>query len=109
MTYSKLLSIAGIGTVLAVGGFGQSATTDPVGFHRKEFPVGFSGFSAPLVGSPVFVGRVASNSANSVTFDGTGIQLGTALGTSDAAFVEVLTGPLEGERIDLDEAATIAA
>jgi hypothetical protein len=101
--------MAGIGTVLAVGGFGQGATTDPVGFQRKEFPVGFSGFAAPLVGSPVFVGRIGANSANSATFDGTGVQLGTALGTSDAAFLEVLTGPLEGERIDLDEATTIAA
>jgi hypothetical protein len=41
-----------------------------------------------------------------VTFEGAGLQLGTAIAPGGKVYLEVLSGSLEGERIDINEAAT---
>ncbi|MET0263577.1 MAG: hypothetical protein ABW223_11805 [Rariglobus sp.] len=84
------------------------AELPPLGVLSEQLPLGLSGRSFPLIGEELINGRVASNDTTSVTFTASSSSIGLALaGKPDARYyLEVLSGPLEGERFDIDADAT---
>ena len=79
----------------------------PVGVLSGNAPRGESGFAAPLIAEDAFVGTVESNTASAVTFAHAS-DVGALLTPGAPYYLEVLTGALQGERFDVDVAATIA-
>jgi hypothetical protein len=79
----------------------------PVGVLSGNAPRGESGFAAPLIAEDAFVGTVESNTASAVTFAHAS-DVGTLLAPGAPYYLEVLTGALQGERFDVDVAATTA-
>jgi hypothetical protein len=87
-----------------------SATTvasAPYGAMSADLPVGTAGAAFPLIAQDVFAGRLASNTAATVTFESG--NLGALLTAGDKYYVEIVSGPLEGERFDLNTASTISS
>jgi len=85
-----------------------TVTTDPVGFQSTVVPVGTSALGNPLVNADTVRAAVASNTSSVVTLGGVD-NVGSLLTADEPYYVEVVAGALEGERFDLDTAATIAA
>jgi rhamnogalacturonan endolyase len=79
----------------------------PVGVLGGNAPRGESGFAAPLIAEDAFVGTVESNTASAVTFAHAS-DVGALLRAGAPYYLEVLTGALQGERFDVDVAATTA-
>jgi autotransporter-associated beta strand protein len=82
--------------------------TAPVGAVREILSRGRSGLSLPLIAEDLFTGVVQWNAGNVLTFTGDAIKLGALLSNDARYYVEVVTGPLEGERLDVDLQTTIA-
>jgi hypothetical protein len=80
-----------------------------VGVMSRRVDRGLDGLAVPLIVEDVFVGVAASNGAAAVTFPANDGSLGSLLAPGDKYFVEVVTGPLAGERFDVNTDATIAA
>lgn len=88
------------------------AYTPPVGGMQVSINPGtrFSGMS--LVNAAVYRGVVASVSGTTVTLTGSGANVGAALTTGTAYYVEFTSGPTStyvGDRFDVDVAATQAS
>ncbi len=109
MANKRKISATVLFSLLAACAFAQTATTDPVGFVRKDAAPGYLGLGVPLIISEPFVGAVSSNTGSVVTFSGTGLNVGSTLDAAKPYFLEVLSGPLEGERIDVSVSATVSA
>ena len=83
--------------------------SSPVGVMSKKLQLGTTGLAFPLILENVFVGVVEANAGGMLLFtDSAGIVAG-ALDSQRPYYAEVVTGALEGERFDVDTAATIAA
>lgn len=91
-------------TMLAV-----TVSSAPFGVMTAEAPVGFTGLSLPLIAEDVFSGRVSSSSGSVVTFEAVSGAIGSRLNAGDSYYLEIVSGPLEGERFDVDTAATITS
>jgi hypothetical protein len=85
-----------------------TATTDPVGFQSSVVPVGTSAVANPLVNADALRAAVASNTSSDVVLGGVS-NVGSLLTAGEPYYLEVVAGALEGERFDIDTAATIAA
>lgn len=83
----------------------QTVSTPIVGFQTVTVPVGRSMFSAPLILEEIAKGSVSANTATQVD---TGIG-SISLSASSQYYMEVLSGAYEGDRIDVDVAATNTA
>lgn len=108
---STRLAGAALAAVLAAQSIAAATTvlSTPVGVIAESAPAGPSGYAFPLIDADVVVGTVVSNTGSSIVLaDATG-AVGARLAPERRYFVEITTGPLEGERLDLDTAATIAA
>lgn len=70
---------------------------------------GQTGLALPLIPEDVLVSIVATNGATTLTFPAGAGNVGARLSSQGKYYVEVLTGPLAGERLDVDVEATIAA
>jgi autotransporter-associated beta strand protein len=79
----------------------------PVGVLSGSAPRGDSGLAVPLIAEDVFVGTVESSTATAVAFTHAG-DVGAFLATGQPYYLEVLTGPMQGERFDVDAEATVA-
>jgi hypothetical protein len=96
-------------------GVGHSAIGDvavgsvPVGVTSGSFATGTSGFAFPLIHADVFVGVISTNVGSTIAFTESAGDVGTALVGSRPYYAEVATGAFEGERLDVDVAATLAA
>jgi hypothetical protein len=101
---AALLGMAAV----APAAYSVTVTSAPYGVVSADAPAGNSGLAAPLISEETFTGRVASNDAGSLTFEGS-VNVGVALAAGQPFYLEVLSGPLEGERLDVNAAATIAA
>jgi hypothetical protein len=107
-------SCSALVALLALSAFSASqaqeatVTTDPVGFQSTVVPVGTSALGNPLVNADTVRAAVASNTASSLTLGGIS-NVGSLLTAGEPYYVEVVAGALEGERFDVDTAATIAA
>jgi autotransporter-associated beta strand protein len=83
--------------------------SSPVGVMSRRMNRGFSGLGVPLISADHFVGVVASNTAASLAFSAADGSIGSLLAPSEKYYIEVVTGPLAGERFDVDTAATMAS
>jgi hypothetical protein len=81
----------------------------PVGVMRERLPEGLSGLALPLIASDLAVGIVQANSATTIAFPAGDLDPRTVLSEGGKYYVEVVAGPLEGERLDVDVAATLSA
>lgn len=82
--------------------------SSPVGVLTERLPEGLSGLSMPLIAGDLLVGIVESNTTSALAFPA-GDSVGALLSSGGQYYVEVLTGPFAGERLDVDTEATIAA
>jgi hypothetical protein len=87
----------------------QTLVSAPVGVLGGSSPRGASGLAVPLIAEDVFVGVVASNTEQVLAFPTAAGDVGARLSPEGQYYVEVVTGPLEGERLDVDVDATIVA
>lgn len=74
--------------------------TAPVGIMTTVAAAGERGLSFPLIAEDVFVGVVTASSGASVSFAATAGDLTTLL-PAGPHYLEVVTGPLAGERLDV--------
>jgi hypothetical protein len=103
-----IIPVALLGQAVTTGSLAATVTSAPYGVMAADVPNGNTGLSYPLIAEDAFVGRAAGNSAGAITFEGAG-NIGSKLKANDVYYAEVLSGPLEGERFDLNTGATIAA
>ena len=107
MTMYRLVSAAAFLASLLPLQAATTVTSAPYGAMTTTVPVGTAGLSFPLIAGDLFAGRISANSTAAVTF-ATG-NVGASLTAGERYYVEIVTGPLEGERFDLNTAATIAS
>lgn len=106
MTVRALLAaLATLGAVIT-SSHAQSVTTAPVGAVTKTVPVGLSSIGITLLNSDVVVASCSSNTTGALTLSGV-TNVGSLLTANTPYYVEAIDGPLEGERFDVDTAATI--
>jgi autotransporter-associated beta strand protein len=86
-----------------------TVTSSPVGVMSRRMDRGLSGHAVPLISADRFVGVVSSNTANRLAFSAADGSIGSLVAVGGAYYVEVVTGPLAGERFDVDTAATLAS
>ncbi len=80
-----------------------SVSSAPHGVMSANLPVGATGLSFPLLAS-VFEGRIAANTPAMITFENNGLAASLTAGVE--YYLEIIDGPFEGERFDLNTAAT---
>lgn len=98
-------------TYIALSGLSAqptTATTDPVGFQATPVAVGTTSLGNPLVNSNLTQAGATANTSSEITLNGV-MNVGSLLTAAQPYYIEVTAGPLEGERFDVDTAATIAA
>ncbi|MCX6937720.1 MAG: hypothetical protein NTU80_07440 [Verrucomicrobia bacterium] len=102
-------------TAALVTGFGfisfssaQTVATHPVGAVSKTLPTGYSMVGLTLLNSSLYSGAVTLNDSSSVTLSGSN-NFGLILSGTGMYYLEVVSGPLEGERFDVNTSATIAS
>jgi len=85
-----------------------TAAGSPVGVVVASFATGTHPLAFPLLGQELFVGIVTGNSGVTVSF-ASGLAPAAKLLAGGKYYLEVATGSYEGERLDLDVGATLAA
>jgi hypothetical protein len=100
-----LLAAFCAGLVSAHGG--TTVTSAPYGAMTSPLSTSTTGLAFPLIAGDVFTGRIASNTSSAINFEAPG--LAAALTAGGRYYAEIVTGPLEGERFDLNTAATIGS
>jgi len=86
----------------------QTVSTAPVGAVTKTINVGLNSVGITLLNPDLAVASASANTATSITL--TGVSNAGALLTAGLPYyIEAVGGTLEGERFDVDTAATIAA
>lgn len=103
----RTLTLTALFATLPLAGRATTLTTAPLGSITSSLPVGTTGLAFPLISADVYSGTIASNNGSTLTFS-TG-NVASTLTTGTAYYLEVLSGPLEGERLDLNTAESIAA
>ena len=86
-----------------------TVTSSPVGVMSRRVERGLDGLAVPLIAEDLFVGVAASNTVSALVFPASDGSLGALLAAGGKYYVEIATGPLAGERFDVDTDATIAA
>lgn len=86
----------------------QSVSTAPVGAVTKTINVGLNSVGITLLNPDLVVASASANTATSITLTGV-TNVGALLTAGLPFYVEAVSGPLEGERFDVDTAATIAS
>lgn len=104
-----LLLIALIAVAAPVTRAQSAASSGPVGLLEHTVPNGISGVSFPLLRPETARGTLVSNTATVVTWNELAGVMGEKLEAGQSYYLEILTGPHEGDRLDVDTAATIAS
>jgi len=86
---------------------GTTVTSAPYGAMTSSLSTSTAGLAFPLISQDVFAARIASNTSSTITFEASGVA--AALTAGNRYYVEIVTGPLEGERFDLNTATTISS
>ena len=84
-----------------------TVTSPPVGVMSRTLDRGLSGLAIPLVDADLFVGGVVSNAGDVVRFPPSHRGLGALLVSGGRYYLEVATGSLAGERLDVNTEATL--
>jgi hypothetical protein len=93
--------LAGAASALA-----QTVLSPPLGVVSGRLSRGETGLALPMIAEDVFVGIVESNTAGALTFPAGAGDLAALVAGEGRYYVEVVAGPLAGERFDVDAAAT---
>lgn len=96
---------------LAMGwnGFAQSTVSTPiVGFQKVTVPVGLSTAGFPLLNSDILKAPVSSVSGSAISISGE-TNIGSKLASGEPYYIEVYSGPLKGDRFDVNTASTISS
>lgn len=118
MRISSRFLCTAIATLLVAGanGFGQTATTEPVGFISIDVQPGYNAVGPNLVNASIFQGGVASTSGSTITYSTTGttVNLSTVLNASKRYYLEITkpnpsAATYLGDVLEIDVAATIAS
>ena len=98
--------------VVAVAGapaFGQTTVhTAPAGVMSASAAKGTRGLAFPLIGENLYVGIISSTTADRFALTSASGDVKLALADAGRCYVEVATGPFEGERLAVNVAATLA-
>lgn len=91
-----------------LNGTPHSGTSEVFGWTRRAFPVQCESFAMPYLSKEVFSGVVdaVSGGSLSVMTSSGSVSLSAVLNASQHCFLEVTDGVHEGQRFDLDEAAS---
>ena len=98
--------LTGLGVACALSSTASAETVvegEPSGVMSAQLNPGTHPLSFPLIRSEVFAGIVASNHDGSITFASGDVA--SALSAGEKYYLEVVTGPFEGDRIDLAAAS----
>jgi len=106
MTTHRITLLAAFCAAALSAQAGTTVTSAPYGAMTSSLSTSTAGLAFPLI-SDVFAGRISANTASTLTFETTG--LAAALTTGEKYYVEIVSGPLEGERFDLNTATTISS
>jgi hypothetical protein len=104
MTTHRITLLAAFCASVLSANAGTTVTSAPYGAMTSNISTSTAGLSFPLL-KDVFAGRISANAGHTLSFESSGI--GAALTAGKRYYVEVVSGPLEGERLDLNTAATI--
>lgn len=85
----------------------QSVATAPVGAVSKAIPVGLNSVGITLTNPNLVVASCTANSSSSITLSGVS-NVGALLTTGMPYYVEAISGPLEGERFEVNTGSTIS-
>lgn len=103
-------SLALLGASLSVPLAAQvTVASAPVGIVSARLEGEEDGLAFPLIARELLVGTATGNAGSALSFPTSHGDIGALLAASGRYYIEVLSGPFEGERLDLDTAATIAA
>lgn len=110
MSPKILLSAAGALALVSVPLKAQTTVSTPiVGFQKTTVPVGLTAAGLPFLNPTLFSGAVSGVSGNTVNL-GSGVSnVGSLLTSGEPYYIEVYSGPLKGDRFDVDTAGTISA
>ena len=98
-----------LGAALGVSSLSaQTVSTAPVGAVTKTINVGLNSVGITLLNPDLVVANASANTATTITLSGV-TNAGALLTAGLPYYVEAVGGTLEGERFDVDTAATIAA
>jgi hypothetical protein len=86
----------------------QTVSTAPVGAVTKTINVGLNAVGITLLNPDRVVASASANTASIITLTGV-TNVGSLLTAGLPYYVEAISGALEGERFDVDTAATITA
>ncbi len=106
MTTHRITLLAAFCAAALSAQAGTTVTSAPYGAMTSSIATNTAGLAFPL-SSDVFASRISANTASTLTFEATG--LAAALTTGGKYYVEIVSGPLEGERFDLNTATTISS
>jgi hypothetical protein len=108
----KKTNLLAILTLAATPSFLHAQTTaysDVVGYETKSLPANtYSSVGINLINPDLLVSSVTSANSNSISISESS-NVGSLLSATQPYYVEVKSGASEGARLDIDEAATIAA
>jgi hypothetical protein len=86
-----------------------TVSTPIVGFQKTTVPVGLSAAALPFLNPTVYSGPVIGISGSTLSF-GLGVSnIGSLLTAGEPYYIEVYSGPLKGDRFDVDTTGTISA
>jgi hypothetical protein len=86
----------------------QTVSTAPVGAVTTTIPVGLTPVGITLLNPDLLVSNSTSSTTTSITLSGA-TNVGALLTSGLPYYVEAISGPLVGDRFDVDTAATITA
>jgi hypothetical protein len=89
----------------------QTVSTAPVGAVTTTIPTGLSAVGVTLLNPDLVVANCTGNTATALTLSGVS-NVGSLLANTTPAtpyYIEGISGPMEGDRFDVDTAATILA
>lgn len=111
LRFRSFLSVATIGLVgfLPLTLRAVTVSSPPFGVVSADIPAGLAGISLPLIAEEIFTGRISANSVSAVTFEAVAGSIGGRLAAGTSYYLEVVSGPLEGERFDIDTSATVTS
>lgn len=93
---------------VTLNGTPHSGMSEVFGWTRREFPVQCESFAMPYLNKEVFSGVVdaINGSRLNVMTSAGSVSLSAVLNTTQPCFLEVTDGDHEGQRFDIDEAAS---
>ena len=108
MKQSNLLAVLALAATPAFLHAQTTSYSDIVGYQSSQLPVGLSSVALPLLNPDVVKTSVSSASSTAVSLNGQS-NVGSLLTSGEPYYVEIYSGPLKGDRFDVDTAATITA